>query len=91
MGVRTNIFVTRMKQYTIFFSCYFACILWGNVHVAFNMPLPASITNIFQNGLTAVSGRVGCVLSCWTIWDVATKLCLLHNGFVCSPRVKCIR
>ena len=47
----------------------FARLLWHTVHATFNLHLPTSIMNMFENGLTNGSAPNGLCVLRWVIWN----------------------
>lgn len=58
----------------LFLSCPFAKIIWRMVYIAYNIPPPTNITNMFGNWLNGVQKidkdriRIGVSALCWSIW-----------------------
>ena len=59
----------------LFISCPFATLIWRTVHVAYNLPPPTSIPNLFGNWLVGINKilkghiRVGVCALLWAIWN----------------------
>lgn len=59
----------------LYLACRFAHLIWRMVNVAFNLPPPTSISNMFGNWLCSVDKkgkaqiRVGVSALCWRIWN----------------------
>jgi hypothetical protein len=81
MVIQNVVFATMMKLYNIyFFECPFAKIIWRIVHMAFGIPPPKNVSNLFGGWLHGVHKiaknqiRVGICALLWAMWHVRNDL-----------------
>jgi hypothetical protein len=71
----------------LFFTCPFTKILWRIVHMTFNIPPPANVSNLFGNWLNGVTKknkghiRVGVCALLWAIWNVRNNFIFNKKSF----------
>ena len=89
-GCKTCCFCDKEESIQhLFISCPFAKILWRIIHMAFNIPSPKNITNLFGNWLYGVPKkekvqiRVGVCALLWAIWNKRNDI-IFNNGNNCS-------
>jgi hypothetical protein len=71
----------------LFFTCPFTKIIWRIVHMTFNIPPPANVSNLFGNWLNGVTKknkghiRVGVCALLWAIWNVRNDFIFNKKNF----------
>jgi hypothetical protein len=71
----------------LFISCPFTKMIWRIIYMAFNIPPPSNITNMFGNWLNGVAKkdkvhiRVGVCALLWAIWNVRNDYIFNRKSF----------
>jgi hypothetical protein len=74
----------------LFFECPLAKIIWRVVHMAFGIPPPRNVTNMFGNWLTGLDKhevkniRIGACAIVWALWNTRNGY---PNGYALDPYV----